>query len=140
MDVALGNDGGRPLDENREQIERFRREMNLGPLAKELTALAVKGEDAETHGHDRSPGNPRVFPGESPDSIGRHTAPSRHVRSGRECEARDGGMDSPDIPDLGGSYREPADAVQSHPLGGKTRAGSGCHRIYTIDDVQEPCR
>ena len=100
MDFRLGDHRWRSLDEQRQEIKGFRREVYVGAIAEELTAIGMERECAETRASHRSPDSPLVFPRPAPDFRTGLTAPSRHVRFGRGCEVRDGWIDSPDPLDV----------------------------------------
>src|SRR5215467_10305431 len=99
MQFVLADDARRFGHEKREQIERFRRQMNLDAVLEQLSSLHSKLEAVELYAHRRSPDFPRNlsrFPlnlsRSAPDLNRLRIAPSRRARQARE-EARDGDGD-----------------------------------------------
>src|SRR5215813_607756 len=58
MQFVLVYDARRFGDEQREQIERFRPEMDLDAVLEQLSSLLIKLEAVELHAHRRSPDFP----------------------------------------------------------------------------------
>ncbi len=50
--LALRNNGRCVFDQQSQQVESFRRQMNLSAIAQQLTAIRMKSEGAETLAHD----------------------------------------------------------------------------------------